>query len=160
EPRTRAGPDERLRLVAGDPDPGPRTLTLRLATHELCNGLARQAARVPELTDDVQPGAGVHLAIRRADAVHLRLRFRLRRAHALEQLELRRLQRPVLDLGEQLIERVRLHLELLEPRLPGHQLRVARLGAMECALQLDESPEGDRVPVLRRRHALEGLERS
>src|SRR5690606_32172815 len=157
EPGTRAGPDERLRLVTRDSDPAARVLPLRLPTHELCNGLAGQAARVAELADDVQPGARVHLAVRRTHAMQAGPRIRL--AGAREELELRGLDRAVLDFAEQLVERVRLDLELLEPRLPGHELGVAGFDAAKRPLQLDEPPERDRVPVLGRRHVLEGLAR-
>src|SRR5690606_6959564 len=117
EPGTRAGPDERLRLVTRDSDPAARVLPLRLPTHELCNGLAGQAARVAELADDVQPGAGVHLAVRCAHAMQAGPRIRLAGARAA--LEPPGLDRAVLDFAEQLVERVRLDLELLEPRQIG-----------------------------------------
>src|SRR5690606_3637186 len=58
-----------------------------------------------------------------------------------------------------LVERIRLDLQLLEPRLPAHELGVAGLDAAERALELDQAPERDGVPVLGGRHVLEGLER-
>src|SRR5690606_27260950 len=104
KPRARAGADERLRFVARDPDPAARVLTLGLATHELCDGLARQAAGVAELTHDVQPGSREDLAVRRADAVQAGARLGL--AGPGEELELRRLDGAVLELAEQLVERI------------------------------------------------------
>src|SRR5690606_25863497 len=158
ETGTRTRANERLGLVTRDPDPAARVLLLRLTPHELCDRLAGQAARVAELADDVLPRSHVDLAVGRTDAVEAGAR--IRPAPAGEQLELGRLERPVLQLAEQLVERVRLDLELLEPRLPRYELRVAGLDAAQRTLQLDEAPERDGVPMLGRRHALEGLERA
>src|SRR5690606_16668292 len=148
-------PEESLRVIARDPDPARRPHLLGFTTHELCDGLALPPTHISELAHDLQPRAHDHGAGLEADPMERLAGLRLR---ADEEVELERLVAARLDLGEQLVQRIRVDLQLLQPGLPRDQLRIAGLQTVQRALQFDEPPERDRIPVLRRRHALQLLE--
>ena len=66
----------------------------------------------------------------------------------LPRLDLLPLRRPRLELGQQFIDRIRGRGELLEPRLPGPERRIAILHPAVRLLEFEEAPDPELVPVL------------
>src|SRR5690606_25774619 len=64
-----------------------------------------------------------------------------------------------LDLGQQRVDRIGRGFDLLPARLPLREEGVAGAQAIDRLLQLDEAPQGERIPVIGRRYALELTER-
>src|SRR5688500_8860104 len=151
--RARAATQEPLRILVLH---GHRADLFRLARepeHEFGHVLARRTPRIAELHDDIEPGAGVHGSVRQRHAMHA-ARFTLA-----EQLELRRLEKAQLDFREQRLDRIRLVLQLVKATLPERDVGMAGLDRVQRALQLQQPPDRDRIPVLRRRHLLQRIVR-